>query len=82
VRSSTAADGTVYGPSLGIFPAGCKWRDVTAPNSSDVAYEYWDPVAAAWTAVQPPACRLQGFAAPGAYACLVCGEGGATGSCH
>lgn len=66
VHSTTAADGRVYGPSLGIFPHGCKWRDVSAAgNSSQVTYEYWDAAAAAWTSEQPAPCRVQGFATPG-----------------
>lgn len=80
VASTTAPDGTTYGPSLGIFPHGCKWRDVSHPNSSDISYEYWVPAASSsaadgeresqgaagvWSKQQPAACRLQESAAPG-----------------
>lgn len=66
VNSTVGPDGTTYGPSLGIFPHGCQWRDVTAPNSTQVTYQYWGAVTESWTQEQPEACRVKGFAAPGA----------------
>jgi hypothetical protein len=65
VHSTVGPDGTTYGPSLGIFPHGCKWRDVTAPNTTQVTYQYWDAATESWTQEQPQACRVKGFAAPG-----------------
>lgn len=90
VASTTAPDGTTYGPSLGIFPHGCKWRDVSHPNSSDISYEYWVPTAPAaaaegagdsqgaagvWSNQQPAACRLQASAAPGELGVETAGRG-------
>eukprot|EP00878_Enallax_costatus_P029496 GHUV01031987.1.p1 GENE.GHUV01031987.1~~GHUV01031987.1.p1 ORF type:complete len:403 (+),score=78.28 GHUV01031987.1:1173-2381(+) len=34
---STEQDGTVYKPSLGIFPKGCKWRDVVPADAAVAA---------------------------------------------
>lgn len=63
---STVIGNISYKPSLGIFPRGCKWRDVLTEGSAAVQYEYWDAASQQWLQQQPAACRLQGYAAPGA----------------
>lgn len=69
---SVEQHGKIYKPALGIFPVGCKWRDVipaeAAHNSSshsNVQYEYWSEQQQRWTSQQPVACRLQGHPDPG-----------------
>jgi hypothetical protein len=76
VSSAPDAEGTVTGPSLGIFPRGCKWRDVVQRNTSHVTYQYWDAASGQWSGAQPQACRLQGYGPPGEQ------SGGAKGGGH
>jgi hypothetical protein len=49
----------------GIFPAGCKWRDVQERGSkkdfwSVEEYEYWDEARQKWSSKQPDACLVKG----------------------
>ncbi|KAI8470588.1 MAG: hypothetical protein J3K34DRAFT_385246 [Monoraphidium minutum] len=63
---SVTAGGRAYGPSHGLYPRGCRWRDVGHTNGSDeVTYQYWDHAAHVWTDRRPAACTLQGAAKPG-----------------
>jgi protein O-GlcNAc transferase len=65
--AAVTRDGMTCGPSLGTFPRGCQWRDVSSNASSSVHYQYWQQGedGGSWTDEQPPACRLQGYASPG-----------------
>jgi len=64
LHSTTIGDKT-YQPAFGIYPKGCKWRDVVLENSTQVQYEYWDVDGERWSQQQPAACVLQGFQKPG-----------------
>jgi hypothetical protein len=51
-------------PSFGIFPRGCRWREVTTEGSKHVEYQYWDAAAASWTDQQPQECTVRGSFSP------------------
>jgi protein O-GlcNAc transferase len=61
---STVIGNTTFKPALGIFPRGCKWRDVVEEGSTAVQYEYWQEAGQQWVQQQPLSCSLQGEAAP------------------
>lgn len=53
------------GPANGVFPAGCKWRDLEPLNRSlgfwDMTeYEFWDDSAQMWSREMPEACLMRG----------------------
>lgn len=59
-----------YMPSFGIFPRGCKWREVcesngTAPDAAVVntTIQYWDAASSVWSDEQPAACSLKALPA-------------------
>lgn len=59
--------GRRVGVANGVFPAGCKWRDVQHDGAEKEfwaveGYEYWDEVRQRWTSKRPPGCIFQGFA--------------------
>ncbi|GBF94574.1 hypothetical protein Rsub_06689 [Raphidocelis subcapitata] len=62
-----AADGDrLLGPSFGLYPRGCRWREVTYANgSAQVDYLFWDYAVRNWTAARPPACVLRAHPRPG-----------------
>jgi hypothetical protein len=47
-------------PSFGIFPRGCKWREVTTEGSKHVEYQYWDAAAGGWSDQRPLGCTVRG----------------------
>ena len=52
------------GPVNGVFPAGCKWRDLEPLNRSrdfwDVTeYEFWADGAQEWICEMPEACLMR-----------------------
>jgi hypothetical protein len=53
-----------YKPSFGIFPLGCKWREVATDNSSTITYQYWNAKSRRWEDDMPLACTVKGLAAP------------------
>ena len=53
------------GPANGVFPVGCKWRNVEAAGLQrgfwDVTeYEYWSQQLQAWVSKMPDACMVRG----------------------
>ena len=55
------------GPSNGVFPVGCKWRDVQPEGHQRgfwavVQYEFWADAAQQWVAEMPEACMIKGEA--------------------
>jgi protein O-GlcNAc transferase len=62
---STVIGNRTFKPALGIFPRGCKWRDVTEEGSAAVQYEYWQEAEQQWVQQQPISCSLQGNTMPG-----------------
>ncbi|EIE21972.1 hypothetical protein COCSUDRAFT_66769 [Coccomyxa subellipsoidea C-169] len=59
--------GQRVGVANGVFPAGCKWRDVQHDGGEKdfwavEEYEYWDEGKQVWTSKRPPACIVQGHA--------------------
>ncbi|WIA28051.1 hypothetical protein OEZ86_010636 [Tetradesmus obliquus] len=63
---STVIGNRTFKPALGIFPRGCKWRDVVEKGSTAVQYEYWQEAEQQWVQQQPLSCKLQGEPIPGA----------------
>ena len=58
------------GSAHGIFPRGCKWRDVQIkgpgqpkkhPFWAAEDYEYWDEARGRWQNKQPDACLVRGL---------------------
>jgi hypothetical protein len=62
---STVIGNKTFKPALGIFPRGCKWRDVVEEGSTAVQYEYWQEAEQQWVQQQPLSCKLQGEPMPG-----------------
>ena len=55
------------GVANGVFPAGCKWRDVQHSGAEKEFwavedYEYWDEAKQRWTSKRPSGCIVQGSA--------------------
>lgn len=53
------------GSANGVFPGGCKWRDVEAAELKrgfwDVTeYEYWSEQSQTWVSKMPDACMVMG----------------------
>ena len=53
------------GPTNGVYPVGCKWRDVQPEGRQHgfwdiVKYEYWSQAAQQWVAKMPEACMVRG----------------------
>eukprot|EP01025_Chloroclados_australasicus_P033323 TRINITY_DN3394_c0_g2_i1.p1 TRINITY_DN3394_c0_g2~~TRINITY_DN3394_c0_g2_i1.p1 ORF type:complete len:602 (-),score=77.39 TRINITY_DN3394_c0_g2_i1:347-2152(-) len=53
-------DGYDYGLGQGMFPKGCRWRDVFQNGTQKVAYEFWDENNQEWTSETPQECFVQG----------------------
>ena len=70
------------GPANGIFPRGCKWRDVQAKGPGPAKkrpfwavedYEYWDEAREQWHSKQPDACLMRGVqGGRGGFAACYC----------
>ncbi|GFH18382.1 uncharacterized protein HaLaN_15177, partial [Haematococcus lacustris] len=53
-----------YHPSFGLFPQGCKWRNIVNNTDGSVTYEFWDDSAGAadtWAEDRPAACTPTGM---------------------
>ncbi|KAJ9523194.1 hypothetical protein QJQ45_023985 [Haematococcus lacustris] len=50
-----------YHPSFGLFPQGCKWRNIVNNTDGSVTYEFWDDSADAWAEDRPAACTPTGM---------------------
>ena len=53
------------GPTNGVYPVGCKWRDVQPEGQQRgfwdvIEYEYWSEAAQRWVAKMPEACMVRG----------------------
>ncbi|CAL8471513.1 g11055 [Coccomyxa elongata] len=58
------------GLANGVFPVGCKWRDVQREGTDKEfwaveEYEFWDDVKQTWTSKQQPGCIVEGHACLG-----------------
>lgn len=58
-----------YGAANGVFPRGCKWRDVQIEGKEksfweEEAYEYWHEGLSLWTSDIPESCLLEGLSDP------------------
>eukprot|EP00884_Botryococcus_braunii_P003283 jgi/Botrbrau1/12956/Bobra.154_2s0016.1 len=68
-QGSSRQGETVAGVANGIFPVGCKWRDIQQKDGSGAfwkveQYEYWDASRSAWSSKQPSSCLVQGIKNP------------------
>jgi hypothetical protein len=63
-EKAVALGNKTFHPSFGIFPRGCRWREVTTEGSKHVEYQYWDAAAATWTDQQPQECTVRGSFSP------------------
>jgi hypothetical protein len=66
VKKESSSGHRRIGPADGIFPAGCKWRDVQEGTSNKdfwavEQYQYWDEARQKWTDKQPEACLMKGI---------------------
>lgn len=63
------APAKVTSEANGIFPVGCKWREVvnqgSEPKFWDIRdYEYWDTYTRQWSPKKPAACFMKGVVNP------------------
>lgn len=64
-RRTGKGHGGHVGLAKGVFPVGCKWRDVQREGFDKEfwaveEYEYWNDVKQTWTSKRPPGCTVEG----------------------
>jgi protein O-GlcNAc transferase len=62
--SSSSAQPPTQQPSFGVFPKGCKWRELHHADNT-TTYQYWHHEQQQWEDQQPAACRIQAAPKPG-----------------
>jgi len=73
VEGPSRQAGRHVGVANGVFPIGCKWRNVQYEGVAKdfwavEEYEYWDEVKHGWTNKRPPGCTVGGLAGLKGYA--------------
>ncbi len=63
-RRTGKGHGRHVGLGKGVFPVGCKWRDVQQEGTDKEfwaleEYEYWDDVKQTWTSNRPSKCTIE-----------------------